>query len=174
MTIIINTNEMNALRYITKPSSYQRLYSKLGEINSMDGKLNEYLGKKNYTMVDEIYDKKGVIKQSIVKNQLTLLRLYQHLITSKKNNDSEYILTIQDALVPLLIETISRATERIQIAKERNYATKYEASIQVLFDSILTKIENNTEGYKIYMASKELSAIKNIIDFNDYLKEEKK
>ena len=73
-----------------------------------------------------------------------------------------------------MIETISRATERIQIAKERNYATKYEASIQVLFDSILTKIENNTEGYKIYMASKELSAIKNIIDFNDYLKEEKK
>lgn len=46
MTIIINTNEMNALRYITKPSSYQRLYSKLGEINSMDGKLNEYLGKR--------------------------------------------------------------------------------------------------------------------------------
>ena len=94
MTIIINTNEMNALRYITKPSSYQRLYSKLGEINSMDGKLNEYLGKKNYTMVDEIYDKKGVIKQSIVKNQLTLLRLYQHLITSKKNNDNEYILEL--------------------------------------------------------------------------------
>ena len=47
MTIIINTNEMNALRYITKPSSYQRLYSKLGEINSMDGKLNECLAQTN-------------------------------------------------------------------------------------------------------------------------------
>ena len=171
-TITISSQEMGALKHITKPSSYGRLYTKLNEIDDMDSKLSEYLSKKNYTMVDEIYESKGIIKQTIVKNQLTLLRIYQHLIISKKNKNNEYVLTIQDTLVPLLIDTISRATEKIKKKKERKKASHFDNNIEPLFSEILTKIENSTEGYRIYMANKELNNIKDIIDYNDYHKED--
>lgn len=170
VTIIIDSAEISALKYITKPSSYRRLYSNLKEINEDNEKLKEYLSRKNYTMVDELYDKRSVVKQNLSKNQLTLLRLYQYLITAKRNDAGDYMLVIKDSLVPLLIETISKGIERIRIARERNYANKYEIAIEGLLDNILNKIENSTEGYKIYIARKELADIKNIIDFNDYLK----
>lgn len=172
-TITISSFEMRALTYITKPSSYKRLYLKLDEIMDMDSKLNDYLGKKNYTLVDEVYANKGVIKQNIVKNQLSLLRIYQYLITSKKNEEDEYVITIQTTLIPLLIDAISYTTEKIRNKKEKNKASKFEINVEPLLDTVLCKIENSIEGYIIYRINKDLNEVKDIIAFNDYHKEGK-
>lgn len=166
----ITAQEKNVLMMLTKPSSFKRLYLKLDEMESMDAAIDEFFAKSNYSKVTDIYVKKGIIKQSIIKNQLALLRIYQSVITSNKINDNKKIvLEISKTLVPLLIETLTYALISITRRKERNKMRKEDALMEQCCDSLMRNLSNNISSFEIYEYKKILKTKKNIVDFNDFI-----
>ena len=105
-TIDLTIHEFKVIRDLTKPSTYKRLYKNLDKLNKTDTEINDYLAKSNYSKITDIYIKKNTIKESIIKNQLSLLKLYQQVITTKANGELR-TLYIQDSLITLLIETLT-------------------------------------------------------------------
>lgn len=170
----ITVQERNTLMQLTKPSSYKRLYSKLKDMENMDSEIDGFFAKSNYSKVTDIYIKKGIIKQGIMRNQLALLRLYQCVITSKINENNKINLQIQESLLPLLIETLTYSLVRLNVKKEKNKMTNEDKVIEKYCDSLLLNISKNTKSYEIYKLKKELKLKKNIIDFNEFHKTEKK
>ena len=173
ITLEITPHERNALIQVTKPSSYKRLYSRLDEIEKMDSEIDNYFSKSNYSKVTDIYIKKSIIKQGIMRNQLALLRLYQCSITSKINANNNFNLIVKESLIPLLIETLTYSLIRINIKKDKNKISNEDKIMEQSCVSLLSKINENVKSYEIYKLKKELKSIKNIIDFNDAHKEVK-
>lgn len=169
-TFEITVQERNALVQLTKPSSYKRLYSKLDDIEKMDSLIDDYFSKSNYSKVSDIYIKKGIIKQNIMRNQLALLRLYQCVIIAKANENNKINLQIQESLIPLLIETLTYSLIRINVKKEKNKTTNEDKMLEQCCDALLDNISKNIKSYKIYKIKKDLKSKKNIIDFNEFHK----
>lgn len=174
MIILKITNlERSALVQITKPSSYKRLYCKLNDLIAWDKAVEDYFSKSNYSKVSDIYIKKSITKQSIIRNQLTLLRLYQYVIESKPDGD-RFNLTIQESLIPGLIETLTYTLIRIDYLKSKNKCTDVDKKIESACNSLLDLIENSVKSYDVYVMNKTLKKNKDIISFNDSHKLEKK
>ena len=173
--IILNiTNlERSALIQIAKPSSYRRLYSKLNDLINWDKEAESYFNKSNYSKVSDVYIKKGITKENIIRNQLSLLRLYQYVIESKPNGD-KFNLVIQESLIPCLVETLTYTLIRINFLKSKNKNTDIDNKIETACNSLLNLIGNSVKAYDIYIMSKELKENKDIINFNDVHKLEKK
>lgn len=166
----ITIKERNVLMQLTKPSSYKRLYSRLNDIEKMDSEIDDYFSKSNYSKVSDIYIKKGIIKQNIMRNQLALLRLYQCVITAKINNNGKINLQIQESLIPILIETLTYSLIRINVKKEKNKIINEDRVVEQCCDSLLVNISKIVKSHEIYKIKKDLKSKKNIIDFNEFHK----
>lgn len=174
INLIITNKERNALIRMTKPSSYRRLYVKLDNLINWDKEIEDYFSKSNYSKVTDLYIKKDLTKQSIIKNQLALLRIYQYVIDSKPNGKN-FNLLIQESLIPALIETLTYTLIKTDLLKSKNKVTREDIEIENSCNILLDIIGNSIKSYELYVINKDLKKKKDIISFNEAhkLKKEK-
>ena len=163
-TIDLTMNEFKVIRDLTKPSTYKRLYKNLDKLSQIDAEISDYLAKSNYSKVTDIYITKNTIKESIIKNQLSLLKLYQQIITTKANGELRTF-QIQDSLITLLIETLTFRLLKIDSLNRRAQEKKdYSEEVRII-ESILNKISEVTDAITLYFVDKKINSNLNIVEF---------
>lgn len=164
MSVIdLTTNEFKVIRDLTKPSTYKRLYKNLDKLTKTDAEINDYLAKSNYSKITDIYITKNNIKESIIKNQLSLLMLYQQIITTKPNGQLR-IFQLQDSLIPLLIETLTFRLLKIDSLNRKQEKKDYSEEVRII-ESILNKISKVIDANTLYFVDKKINSNLNIVEF---------
>lgn len=164
MSVIdLTTNEFKVIRDLTKPSTYKRLYKNLDKLTKTDAEINDYLAKSNYSKITDIYITKNNIKESIIKNQLSLLMLYQQIITTKPNGQLR-IFEVQDSLIPLLIETLTFRLLKIDSLNRKQEKKDYSEEVRSI-ESILNKISKVIDANTLYFVDKKFNSNLNIVEF---------
>ena len=164
MSVIdLTTNEFKVIRDLTKPSTYKRLYKNLDKLTKTDAEINDYLAKSNYSKITDIYITKNNIKESIIKNQLSLLMLYQQIITTKPNGQLR-IFQLQDSLIPLIIETLTFRLLKIDSLNRKQEKKDYSEEVRII-ESILNKISKVIDANTLYFVDKKINSNLNIVEF---------
>lgn len=165
MSVIdLTTNEFKVIRDLTKPSAYKRLYKNLDKLTKTDAEINDYLAKSNYSKITDIYITKNNIKESIIKNQLSLLMLYQQIITTKPNGQLRTF-EVQEPLITLLVETLTFRLLKIESLKKRGkIKDNYDDEVKTI-ESILNKISEVTDANTLYAIDKKINSNLNIVEF---------
>ena len=169
MSVIdLTTNEFKVIRDLTKPSTYKRLYKNLDKLTKTDAEINDYLAKSNYSKITDIYITKNNIKESIIKNQLSLLMLYQQIITTKPNGQLR-VFEVQDSLIPLLIETLTFRLLKIDSLNKRDkIKDNYNEEVKII-ESILNKISKVIDANTLYAVDKKINANLSVVEFFNLL-----
>lgn len=167
--------EIKTLLKLSAPSGYRRLYKNLDELEDITKDLNKYLEKSNYSKVTDIYTRKKIIKEDIIKSQLTLLRIYQQAILAKKQKNNEYIFEIQEPLIALFVENLTFRILKINSLVKKGKADKdYQLELTSI-NSILKKVHMSVSAQELYKADKISSSNLDILKFSmlDKSQEEK-
>lgn len=163
----LTRNEIDVIRDLTKPSGFERLYKNLADLESTNSQLNTFLEKSNYSKVTDIYTRKSMIKQGIIKNQLGLLLIYQLARTSKIKEDNLYDLNLKTSLVSILLETlIIKSLKLEKISHNRDLLVSEKNEIKIIND-IIDKISDCYEIDEIYMIAKKMHNDLDIIAFKN-------
>lgn len=161
----LTAKEVYIINELTKPSKYERLYKNLPDLESTNTQLNSFLEKSNYSKVTDIYTRKSIIKQSIIKNQLGLLLIYQTARTSKSREDKFYYLNLNSALVSILLETLTLRSLRIEsVTKKREMNDREKMELKII-DDIINKISNSYDIEELYSMSKKMHSNLDILTF---------
>lgn len=165
--LALTGDEIYILRELTKPSSFERLYKKLIDLESVNSQLNTFLEKSNYSKVTDIYTSKSIIKQGIIKKQLGLLLIYQLARTAKFKEDNLYYLDLNTSLVSILLETLTIRSLKLEKLLNKSDLNNKEQSEMKIIDSIIDKIANYYEIDEIYTISKKMHNDLDILTFKN-------
>lgn len=152
-TITVTAEEWRVLYKLVSPKNLRKLYGKLVEFERSKPlskeKIDDALASGRYGNLTSNYKKSHEIKDSIIKNQLSLLVLYTHISKNKVVGD-KYEFRLTESLVCELIETITFRILAIDCRLKDKEISELEKELEILRAAVKS-IENSISVIELYL-----------------------
>lgn len=145
----LNKNEILVIRDLTRPSSFDDLYKNIKEVEGLDSQVSSLLEKSNYSNITKIYDKKKSIKNTLIKNQLSRVSIYEKIVTSEINKNNLYSIDLNYTLASILLNILVINSLVIEGRSKKQKITVTDENRLIVINNIINKISTEYETERL-------------------------
>lgn len=145
----LNKNEILVIRDLTRPSSFDDLYKNIKEIEDLDSQVGSLLEKSNYSNITAIYNKKKGIKNTLIKNQLSRVAIYEKVLTSEINKNNLYSIDLNYTLASILLNILVVNSLIIEGRARKKEITVADKNRLITINNIINRISTEYEAERL-------------------------